>query len=95
MQPKPVQIPRKARGRHEVNLRRVAHRLQQALCAKGIRVKINQVQSYSEKAERMVNKYVIIQTEKQMDGRNKNTTLLESYQLAEVVKLLAGLYKDA
>lgn len=43
----------------------------------------------------MVNKYVIIQTEKQMDGRNKNTTLLESYQLAEVVKLLAGLYKDA
>lgn len=43
----------------------------------------------------MVNKYVIIQTEKQMDGRNKNTTLLESYQLAAVVKLLAGLYKDA
>ena len=56
---------------------------------------INQLQSYSEKAERMVNKYVIVQTEKQMDGRNKNTTLLESYQLAEVVKLLAGLYKDA
>ena len=94
MQPKPVQIPRKERGAHKVNLRRVAHRLQQALCTKGIRVKINQLQSYSEKAERMVNKYVIIQTER-IDGRNKNTTLLESYQLAEVVKLLAGLYKDA
>ena len=76
----------------DVNLRRMAHKLQQALCYKGII--INQVQSYSEKAERMVNKYVIIRSEK-IGNKNKNTTLLESYQLAEVVQLLAELYKNA
>lgn len=78
----------------DVNLRRMAHKLQQALCYKGIIIKINQVQSYSEKAERMVNKYVIICSEK-IGNKNKNTTLLESYQLAEVVQLLAELYKNA
>ena len=57
-------------------------------------IKINQVQSYSEKAERMVNKYVIIRSEK-IGNKNKNTTVLESYQLAEVVQLLAELYKNA
>ena len=42
----------------------------------------------------MVNKYVIIRSEK-IGNKNKNTTLLESYQLAEVVQLLAELYKNA
>ena len=55
-----------------MNLRRMAHKLQQALCYKGIIIKINQVQSYSEKAERMVNKYVIIRSEK---IGNKKTVL--------------------
>ena len=81
-------------GLQDVTLRRMAHTLQQALCYKGIIIKINQVQSYSEKAERMVNKYVIIRSEK-IGNKNKNTTLLESYQLAEVVQLLAELYKNA
>lgn len=73
------------------NLRGIAAKLQTALCRKGIYVKINQIQTYSEKSERMVTKYMLIQTER-IAGRNKNTTILETYQLAEVVKRLADMY---
>lgn len=73
------------------NLRGIAAKLQTALCRKGIYVKINQIQTYSEKSERMVTKYMLIQTER-ISGRNKNTTILETYQLAEVVKRLADMY---
>lgn len=76
----------------EVNLRRVAHKLQTALGLKGQHIKINQVQAYSQKTKRMVTKYVVIQTVAMPDGRNKNKTLLETYQLAEVVKKLAALH---
>lgn len=73
------------------NLRGMAVKLQTALCQKGIFVKINQVQAYSKKSERMVTKYMLIKTEK-IAGRNKNTTILETYRLAEVVKCLADMY---
>lgn len=73
------------------NLRGIAAKLQTALCQKGVYVKINQIQTYSEKSERMVTKYMLIQTER-IAGRNKNTTILETYQLAEVVKRLADMY---
>ena len=75
------------------NLRGIAARLQTALCKKGIFIKINQVQTYSDKSERMVTKYMLIRTEK-VNGRNKNTTILETYRLAEAVKLLADMYED-
>lgn len=73
------------------NLRGIAAKLQTALCHKGVYVKINQIQTYSEKSERMVTKYMLIQTER-IAGRNKNTTILETYQLTEVVKCLANMY---
>lgn len=73
------------------NLRGIAAKLQTALCHKDVYVKINQIQTYSEKSERMVTKYMLIQTER-IAGRNKNTTILETYQLAEVVKRLADMY---
>lgn len=75
-----------------MNLRRLAHKLQTALCLKGQHIKINQMQAYSQKAKRMVTKYVVIRTEAQEDGHVKNSTLLETYQLADVVKRLADLY---
>lgn len=75
------------------NLRRVIVKLQTALFRKGIYIKVNQVQTYSEKCERMVTKYMLIQTEKVM-GHNKNTTILETSQLAEVAKCLATLYQN-
>ena len=58
---------------------------------KGVYVKINQFQTYSPKAERMVTKYVLVKTE-EVKGRRKNTTLLETYRLADVVRELAALY---
>ena len=74
-----------------MNLNRLARKLQTALCRKEIYVKINQFQSYSPKAERMVTKYVLIKTEEDK-GRRKNTTLIETYRMADIVKKLADLY---
>lgn len=74
-----------------MNLRKTMYKLQMALCRQGRYIKINQMQAYSDKAERMVTKFVL--SEKQdIGGRMKNVTLLETYQAAEVVKYLADEY---
>lgn len=39
----------------------------------------------------MVTKYVLVKTE-EVKGRRKNTTLLETYRMADVVQELAALY---
>lgn len=74
------------------NLRALAYKLQKALLANGVKIKINQMQAYSERMDRMVTKYVVY--EYRPDEKPKNVTLLETYQIADVVKLLAGLYSD-
>ena len=74
------------------NLRALAYKLQNALLANGVKIKINQMQAYSERMDRMVTKYVVY--EYRPDEKPKNVTLLETYQIADVVKLLAGLYSD-
>ena len=74
------------------SLRALAYKLQTALMHKGIKIKINQMQTYSEKKDRMVTKYVVY--EYRPDEKPKNVTLLETYQIADVVKLLAGRYSD-
>lgn len=74
------------------NLRALAYKLQNALLANGVKIKINQMQAYSERMDRMVAKYVVY--EYRPDEKPKNVTLLETYQIADVVKLLAGLYSD-
>lgn len=66
-----------------MNLRRTIYKLQTALCQKGVYVKINQTQHYSEKSERMVTKYIV---------KIGKDTILETYQQAEVVKALAEMY---
>lgn len=78
-----------------MNLRRLANKLQTALCQKGRHIRINQYQSYSERSERMVTKFVL--TEKRMTdtGAMKSVTILETYQMADVVKTLAELYGGA
>lgn len=63
-----------------------------ALCQKGRHIKINQFQSYSEKAGRMVTKFVLQETKKLETGNMTTVTVLETYQLAEVVKKLAAIY---
>ena len=78
-----------------MNLRRVANKLQLALCQKGKYIKINQYQSYSPKAERMVTKFVLVEKRETPTGKMKDFTILETYQMAEVVKELVRMYGDA
>ena len=74
------------------SLRALVNKLQTALLHKGVKIKINQMQTYSAKNDRMVTKYVVY--EYRPDEKPKNVTMLETYQIADVVKLLAGLYSD-
>lgn len=75
-----------------MNLKRLVYKLQTALLQRGIKVKINQFQSYSEQNKRMITKYVLtipIESGNQI----KNKTVLESYRLSEVVQKLAELLR--
>lgn len=78
-----------------MNMRSLMSRLQTALCVKGVHVSINQFQHYSEKARRMVTKFVVttprfVEEEKKI----KNVAICETYKTADVVQALAGLLKD-
>lgn len=75
-----------------MNLKRLMYKLQTALLCKGIKVKINQYQSYSEQNKRMITKYVLT-VPKQHGDKIKNEKLLESYRLSEVVQKLAELLR--
>lgn len=75
-----------------MNLKRLMYKLQTALLCKGIKVKINQFQSYSEESKRMITKYVLT-VPKQEGDKIKNEKLLESYRLSEVVQKLAELLR--
>ena len=58
-------------------------KLQTALNRSGRRVKINQIQSWSEAKNKMVTKYVVSE-----DG----DVIFASYQTADIVKTLADIY---
>lgn len=75
-----------------MNLKRLMYKLQTAHLCKGIKVKINQFQSYSEQSKRMITKYVLT-VPKQEGDKIKNEKLLESYRLSEVVQKLAELLR--
>jgi len=68
------------------SLRALTLKLQTALIMQGRNISINQMQSYSERRERMVTKYVC----NEKDASGKNRKLFESWQLADVVKFLAA-----
>lgn len=77
-----------------MNIKRLAYKLQTALCQKGRYIKINQYQSYSPKAERMVTKYML--TEKRtINGKKKDFVIAETYRMADIVKTLAEMYGEA
>lgn len=75
-----------------MNLKGLMYKLQNALLCKGVKVKINQFQSYSEQSKRMITKYVLT-VPKQHGDKVKNEKLLESYRLSEVVQKLAELLR--
>lgn len=74
------------------SLRQTANKLQTALCHQGRYIKINQHQTYSQRSERMVTKFVVQEIRETPNGKKKSFTILETYQLADVVKKLAALY---
>lgn len=74
-----------------MNLRSLAKKLQIALCERGEYYKINQIQSYSPKTNRMITKYFVVKIEK-VDGKIQKETILETFKLPEVVKTLAEIY---
>ena len=76
-----------------MNIRSTAYRLQKALLVQGRKIKINQMQTYSTKAERMITKYIVIESKELSSGGIKNETLLESCSMVDVVKLLSNLYR--
>lgn len=75
-----------------MNLKRLVYKLQTALLQQGMKVKINQFQSYSEQNKRMITKYVLTTT-RQHGEKVKDEKLLESYRLSEVVQKLAELLR--
>lgn len=85
----------KKKGTERVNIKRLAYKLQTALIQKGRYIKINQYQTYSERAERMVTKYVLVEKRMNSAGKMKDFVIMESYQMAEVVKRLAEMLNDA
>lgn len=76
-----------------MNIKRLAYKLQTALTQKGRFIKINQYQNYSPRAERMVTKYVVVE-KRPVKGKLKDFVILETYQMAEVVKTLAELLQE-
>lgn len=75
-----------------MNLHATARKLQTALAVRGRHIKINQYQSYSERAERMVTKFVVC--EKKVEDKEKDVVICSSYKMADVVKTLAALIND-
>lgn len=76
-----------------MNLHSTARKLQTALSARGRHIKINQYQSYSERAERMVTKLVVCE-KRRIEGKEKDVIICATYQMADVVKTLAALLND-
>ena len=60
---------------------------------KGRYIKINQFQSYSERAERMVTKFVLSEKRK-VEDKEKDVVICSTYQMADVVKALAAILND-
>ena len=71
-------------------LKSIANKLQKALTMNGRYITINQNQFYSEKLEKMCTKY-ILKEKVEVDGKMRNTTLLETFRMVDIVLFLADL----
>lgn len=69
------------KGVHGVNARRLMYKLQTALCANGVRVRIDQRQHWSDKAGRMLTIYEV--------RKEGGALLCKSYRAVDVVQALA------
>lgn len=77
-----------------MNLRKIAKRLQTALCYRGRHIRINQIQYYSEKTERIGTIYQVCETVfDEKKEKNRREVYCESTRMADVVEVLSALYE--
>lgn len=94
-----VRFPAAAFTLHErqvgwMNLRDRINRLQTALRCRGRYIRINQMQYYSEKTERIGTVYQVCETVTDKNGRKKNEIYCKSPKLADVLLTLIEIYED-
>ena len=76
-----------------MNIRTTVYKLQKALLMQGRKIKINQIQAYSQKVGKMITKYIVIESRELEDGRTKHECFLKTYSMVDIAKLLALLYR--
>ena len=64
--------------------------MQRALTLKGRYITINQTQFYSERLGKMCTKY-FLKEKQEIDGKEKNVTLLETFRMVDVINFLADV----
>ena len=69
-------------------LKSIVYKLQKALTLKGRYITINQTQFYSEQLSKMCTKY-FLKEKKEIDGEEKNTILLETFRMIDIINFLA------
>ncbi len=69
-------------------LRSLVHKLQSALSLQGRHITVNQTQVYSERLKKMCTKH-ILRERRNILGRKRNVTLLETFRIVDVVTFLA------
>lgn len=71
-------------------LKSIVYKLQKALILKGRYITINQTQFYSEQLGKMCTKY-FLREKQDIDGEEKNVTLLETFRMIDIINFLAGM----
>lgn len=71
-------------------LKSIVYKLQKALTLKGRYITINQTQFYSEQLDKMCTKY-FLREKQEIDGEEKNVTLLETFRMIDIINFLADL----
>ena len=74
-----------------MDYRKTAKRIQLALCRRGRRIKINQMQYISKKTGCPATMYVVVETEVLENGKVKNKEICTSSNIVDVVSALARL----
>ena len=71
-------------------LKSIVYKLQKALTLKGRYITINQTQFYSEQLDKMCTKY-FLKEKQEIDGEEKNITLLETFRMIDIINFLADM----
>ncbi len=71
-------------------LKSIINKLQRALTMRGRYIMVNQNQFYFDEIDKICTKYVLTE-KKEINGKMKNNTLLETFKAIDVVNFLVNL----